>query len=167
MIHGILHGEGDLGIQPVDARTRRENQMVDLAVTATLEDIQKSHDIAVDVRMGIFQTVADAGLGREMADQIERLFLKKRDRPRLILEIQLLEASALRRRHNAPVGDPLQIETAVLQAAELQIDVVIVVEVIDAEHLATLPLQTFENMIADESGAPGQKNFRHEIKNAS
>ena len=135
--------------------------MLDPMVTTSLEDVQERRDVAVDVRIRIFQTVADAGLGGEVADQIEGLVLKKRHGPGPVFEVHLQETAARRRIHHAAVGDRFQIEPAVVQTTQFQIDVVIVVEVVDAEDVHALLLQAFEHMIADESGTSRQKYFRH------
>jgi hypothetical protein len=92
---------------------------------AGLEDVGEADQVALQVGGGIFRAVADVGLCTEVND---------------VVRLKVLENPAELRR----VGKVRAHETEALQLLQpgqpraLQLDRVVVVEVVEAEHLATL-----------------------------
>src|SRR5579885_1425810 len=64
----VLHGERHPRIAAVNRARRCEHKMFDVGMSAAFEDVQKPCKVAVGVRMGIRERVADTGLGSEMHD---------------------------------------------------------------------------------------------------
>lgn len=59
----------------VDRRTGGKQQVSNLMVPASFEDIEESDDIRIDIRPRMVDAVADAGLSRQVDDDIR---LKRR-----------------------------------------------------------------------------------------
>jgi hypothetical protein len=92
--------------------------------TARLEDVGEADEVALQVSGRVFRAVANVGLGPEVND---------------VVGLEILENPAELRR----VGKVRAHETKAIQllqpgqAGALQLDRVVVVEVVEAEHLAT------------------------------
>src|SRR6266480_5056104 len=98
--------------------------MLNAGVPAAFENVQKTDDVAIDVRVGILERIAHAGLSRQMNDAIGWFALE---------DIF----------HSSPVGnvDLDEAETIVLgqprQSRLLQGNVVVVVEVVQPQNIVT------------------------------
>src|SRR5438552_9883158 len=112
--------------------------MLNASVPAAFENVQKTDDIAIDVRVGILERIAHAGLSRQMNDAIRWFALE---------DIF----------HSFPVGnvDLNEVETVVLgeprQSCLLQGNVVVVVEVVQPENIVAAREQPLRDMHPDES----------------
>lgn len=111
--------------------------------------------------MRILKAVTHTGLSSEMADQIEMLILEQHGGPGTLLEVELQETPTRRRGDHSAVGDRLQVEAAVPKPAELEVDIVIVVEIVDPQNIEACLLKSLEQMVADKAGAAGQKDLSH------
>lgn len=163
----VVLAEGDVRRTAVDARTRGEDEMLHRVVTASFQDVEESVDVALDVDGRIFHTVAHAGLSGQMTDRVEFFLVEELDHRGGVLQIQLAEASAERRLDHAAVGDVFGLETAFLQAGELQIDVVIIVQIVDSEDVVSHGSQAAVKMKADESGGACNQYFFHDPRSVS
>ena len=55
MVDVLVHRERHLGVEAVDGRRRREDQVLDRVVAAPLEDVEETDDVAVHVGVGVDQ----------------------------------------------------------------------------------------------------------------
>ena len=93
-----------------------------LVVAAAFEHVDEADQIAVDIGVRIQDGVADAGLGGQVDHLVEFLGGEQRFHAGAISDIQFDEAE-------------LRVCSQPLQAGFLELDVVIVVQVVEADHL--------------------------------
>ena len=112
-----------------------------------LQHIGKPDQIAMRVRSGVLQAVADARLRAQMHHVV---------RPELVIDgVERRRIRKVRLHETEPLG-LFQLG----QARPLQLDRIIVVEIIDPQHLRAVGLQQpLASMIADEPGRSGDENL--------
>ena len=71
MIHRIAHREGRLLVGAIDGRGAGIDEMRDLERPRQLQHHRMAHHVGGDIGEGIFQTVANARLGREVDDRAD------------------------------------------------------------------------------------------------
>ena len=131
--------------------------MADALLAAALEQVDESEHVAAGVGNRVLERVADAGLRRQMDDPVEAFGGEEPLEYRDILDVHLCEAhrggtrrpelrGVVRRGVDAQFGQP----------GQLQADVVVVVERVDARDLVTFVEQPAAEVVADESG--GSRN---------
>jgi hypothetical protein len=139
MIDVVALGEGHAGVAAVNAGTRGVDQMLNRVLAAAFEDVHEADQIAIDVGVGVEQRVAHAGLGSQVNHALETFAGKQRG-------------------HRPPVGDvPLDEAKIALsrqagQAGVLEANVVVVVEVVDADDRVTATQEAQRGVHADETG---------------
>ena len=120
--------------------------MLHSVMTAALEDVEKTDQIRLDIGMRILESIADPGLRSQIDDPL----------------------GPVRGKHSLDflaVGEvgfyKMKIVLALQprQTRELQIDVVIVVEVVNADDLVTAGDQRSCGLRADEARDAGNKNL--------
>jgi len=110
-------------------------------VPATFKNIGKSDQIAVDIGHRVLQRIPNAGLRGQVYDTVKFFCGKQRC-------------------HLLPIGDihldesEVRIFAEVAEATLLQIDVVIIVEIVDANDLIASLQQAQPNAHADKAGGP-------------
>ncbi|MNM63128.1 hypothetical protein D3C81_744860 [compost metagenome] len=121
--------------------------MLDRVMTAAFEDVQKTAQIAVEVGPGIVQRVTHPGLGREV-DHYFGLFTGK----------QVFNGRGIGQvnRCELEMADLLLHPT---HAIVLELRVVVVVEIIQADHLMPVAQQPQHTMGTNESGGSGHENL--------
>jgi hypothetical protein len=119
-------------------------------VAATLEHVHEADDVAVHVGVRILQRVAHPGLRREVDDTLELLFCEQRSHALAVGDIELDEAETCVRLQSR-------------QAVELELDVVVVVEVVQADHFVTAREQAQRRGHADEAGSAGQEDLHGRV----
>src|SRR4051794_5063763 len=139
MVDVLMHGERHLRVRAVDGARRREHQMLDAVVAAAFEHSQRALNIAVDVRERRLDAVANAGLRAEMNDASELLRCEQLCHRFAIGEIELDELEVL-----ASAED--------LEPSVLQRDVVVLIEVVETDHLVAALEQCPRRMKTNESG---------------
>ncbi len=120
--------------------------MPDLAVPAALKQIDEADEVGLGIGLRIDERVAHAGLGGEVDDALEVFLAEEFGHARGIGDVELDEAKA------RMVGQ-------LLQARLLQADVVIVVEVVDADDLVAARQQALGNVHSYKSGGAGDEHF--------
>jgi hypothetical protein len=146
VVHAVVLGERHLGVAAVHAGAARIHQVLDLAVATAFQDVHEADQVALHIGLGIDQRVAHAGLGGQVDDLVELLFGK-----------ELLHAFVVRHVHFH--------ETEVLvgrqagQAVVLELDFVIVIEVVETNHLIASCQQELAGVHADKTGCAGNENF--------
>jgi len=121
--------------------------MLNAGVPASFEDVEKADDVAVDVHVGILEGVANARLSRKMNDTLRPFALEKiRDTPP-VGDIELDELKSAVR------GKPCE-------ARLLQGNVVVVVEVIEAENAVAPREEPLGDVHSDESRCARDQDFQ-------
>ena len=107
-------------------------------VPAGLEDVQEADEVALEVGIRVGDGVADAGLCGEVDDCVEALGREEGVEGLLVGDVHLDEALALT---GAELG----------YASVLEPDVIVVVEVVDADYLVAAVGEHIHQFRADES----------------
>src|SRR2546428_7775452 len=145
MIGVVMLGERLSGVEAVDRTAGCEHEVFDVRVPATLEDVLKAEDVALDVRERILDRIAHAGLRGEMDDASRALLTKQTGHLRAVGHIEQDELES--------------IEVAKLpQSRFLQPGVVIRIQVIDADDVVATLEQATGDVISDEAGRAGDEN---------
>ena len=120
---------------------------------AALEDMQRAHQVAVDVHMRIGHRMTNTRLRSQVHDPVDALILEQRFHARTISQVELGKAEAI-----------LSLQTR--QARLLQVDVVVVVQVVETEHLITPGQQARCDKVTDETRRSGDENPHHMHRSA-
>ena len=120
--------------------------MLHAAVAAAFEHVHEADDVAVDVGVRVLQRIAHAGLRGEVDHAVEATGLEELRHARTVGHVELDEAEALVRRQPRQPG-------------LLEADVVVVVEVVEADDLIAARQQAQRGGHADEAGGAGEQNF--------
>ena len=121
--------------------------MLNRVLAAAFEDVHEADQIAVDVGVGVEQRVAHTGLGRQVNHALETFSGEQRGHRRPVGDVHLDEAK---------IALPRQAG----QAGVLEANVVIVVEVVDADHRVTTAQEGQRRVHADETGGAGEEDFQ-------
>ncbi len=106
---------------------------------------QEADDVGVDVGLGIFDAVADAGLGPEVDDAAGRVLREQGGHAVAIRQIERV----------VDIAGPGQ------QAVEARLfegGVIVVIEIVDADHRLAARQQTLCGVEADETGRTGDED---------
>ena len=145
MVDIVADAEGQLAVGAVDGARRGVDEVLDAVMAAAFEHIQESHDIGIEIRMGVVEGVTDASLRRHMHHPLGPLLGEGRLDDRSIGEVGLDE-----------------LETAMLleprQPRLFQRHVVIGIEIVEANHLVAAIEQPRRRVIAYEAGGAGDQN---------
>src|SRR6266480_8087728 len=128
--------------------------MLDGGVPAAFENVQKTDDIAIDVGVGILERMAHTRLSRQMYDPIWRFALEHFFDSCPVGNVGLDEAETL-----VP-GQPRQ-------SRLLQGNVVVVVEVVQAQNIVAAREQPLRDMHPDESRRSCDPDFQMTISSAT
>ena len=75
------------GVQAINRTRRRIDQMFDIAMATSLQDIEKTHHIGFDINQRIFQTVTHACLACEIDDVSKMLCAEEVCYSRFVLKV--------------------------------------------------------------------------------
>ena len=114
--------------------------MLHAEVPAGLEDVQEADEVALQIGIRVRDAIADARLGGEVHDLIELFLGEERIDGSLVGDVQAAHIQSER-----------------LAAPFLQTDVIVVVEVVDADHFVSPLPESVHELGADESGRAGHK----------
>ena len=142
MIDVLMHRERHLRIGPVDRARRGIDQVLDARVPATFQNVRKTQQIAVDVNARVLQGITHSGLGRQIDDQVESLAFEQSGQRLAVGQVEL---------HEAKPGFGLQL----LEAIQLQLHRVIVVDVVQAHDRVAAGQQTPGGVKPNEPGGAG------------
>jgi hypothetical protein len=145
VVDAVLDGERQLAVVAVDRTRRGIHQVLDAVVAAGLQDVHEADDVALDVGVWILQRVAHAGLRGEVDHPL---------RPE-VGEGRVERGAVLQRR--AQEREPGQ-WCQPRQPRFLQPRVVVVVEVVVAEHLVAARQQALAEFRTDEAGGAGDED---------
>jgi hypothetical protein len=121
--------------------------MLNAGVPASFEDVEKADDVAVDVHVGILERVADARLSRKVNDALRPFARKEIRYPASVGDIELDEPESGVRREPR-------------EARLLQGNVVVVVEVIEAENVVAARKEPLRDVHPDESRCARDEDFQ-------
>ena len=131
----------------VNTATRSIHEVLGPSAAAGFEDAGEAHEIAVRVGPGVFEAVTHAGLGAEVDDVVG---LKVGDEGGEVLRVGEVGP------HKPEVGQRREL----VEAGAFEGDVVVIGEVVHAEHFAALRLgEAAGDMVADEAGGAGHEDF--------
>ena len=151
VVDAVVFGERQVRVATVHARTRRVDEVLDVVVATAFEDVREADDVALDVRVRVGQRVAHAGLRREVHDLVELLARKQRVHAGAVGDVELHEAKGRVR------GQPRE-------PVALYLRVVIVVEIVQADHHVAAGQQNLRDMHADEAGCAGDQDFHVRLR---
>jgi len=148
VVHVMVDGEGHEGVGPVDGAGGGEDEVLDALVAAALEDIHEARDVTVNVGVGVFEGVTDAGLGGHVQDDVEEVVLEERVHTVAVFDVQFREREFLVLPQDAEPGP-------------LEPDVVVVVQVVDADNGLAVLQEPFGEVKPDEARRPRHKDLSH------
>jgi len=147
MIDVVVLGKRHPGVAAIDARAARVHEVPDLVVPAAFQDVDEAGKVAAHVRLGVLQRIAHACLRGEV-DHARTGSRENSERmPSSSATFELFEPEA------GVLAQPF--ETGLLEA-----DVVVVVQVVDADDFVSGGKQPLRDVHTDESGRAGNQAFQ-------
>ena len=113
--------------------------MFGLHGAGTLQNGQEADDVGVDIGRGVFDAVPDARLGSEVDDASGRVFREQGGHAVAIRQVER-------------VVDVARLSQQAVEARLFQRRVIIVVEIVDADHRLAARQQALCGVEADEAG---------------
>ena len=146
MIDAVVLGERHCLVATVDARAAGVDQVLHVVMAATLEDVREANDVRLDVRVRVDQRIAHASLRCEVHHAVEPLLGKQPFYAAAVGDVELHEAETRQRREpHEPVA--------------LELRVVVVVEIVEANDLVASGQKRPRYMAADEARRTSDENF--------
>lgn len=146
MIHVIRRREGRFLLIAVHGRAGRVEKVLHRVMAACFENIEKSHDVRLDVRTGIVDAVAHARLRGKVHHDVRPEILKKLRHRRFIGQVAAGES---KRRFFLKDGE----------ARFLKGHVVVVVQIVNAADGSPQREESLRQMESDESRRAGDEHF--------
>lgn len=151
MVDIVCCREGRLLLVAVNRRARCKEKMLYLVMAAGFKNIEEADDVGIDIRTRMVNAVPHTSLCRQVDDNVRLILLKEcRDR-RLIRQVTFDERE-------------LRILTQNLQAALLQPDIVIVIDIVKADNRRPESQQTLRKMESDKARRASDQDFFLRIK---
>ncbi|KAG1462788.1 hypothetical protein G6F57_013883 [Rhizopus arrhizus] len=143
LVHALVFGERRRGRVAIDRAARRIHQVLHATVAAQFEHVDEADQVAVDVGVRVFQRIAHAGL-RGQVDHRGRLHLVEQ-RGQAVAVGQVERAQVQRRAQRG-------------HAVALDLRIVVVVEVVQADHRLARLQQRAGGVGTDEAGSAGEQD---------
>ncbi len=164
VVHVVAGPEGHGFVQAVDGGAGGKDQVFDVSMTVAFEDVEGSRDVRVNIGMGVEQAVPDVGLGSEVDDAVEFFLLEESGYGFAVGDVEPDEGvvfvfGALYGFRPFHFGG---IDAAFFEPAVFQVDVVIVVDVVNADYFVPSFEKPKGRVDTDEAGCSGDENF-HEL----
>ncbi|MCY1445435.1 hypothetical protein D9M71_619480 [compost metagenome] len=141
--HGLLDrvvdAERQLGVGAVYRTAGGIDQVAGRLLAAGLEDVEETDQVGLAICAGIVQRITHPGLGRQVDHFTEGLPAEQLLQLGRVGDVEGMEVEA---------GKAEQL----LQARQLQLDAVVGIEVVDADHLDACFAQAPRKVVADEAG---------------
>jgi hypothetical protein len=154
VVGAVALGIGPARVAAVDARGAGIDEVLHAAVPAALQHVGEAGQVAVDVGHRIRQGVAHAGLRAEVHHALETVAREQVGHGRAVGQVDALEAE-------------LRAALEPRQPLALEPDVVVVVEVVDADHAVAARQQALRDAGADEAGDAGDEEVHGKIDAAA
>jgi len=154
--------EWDFQVVAINTGTARKYQVLDMVVAAGFEDIEKADDIALDICLRVLDAIPNASLCRQMAYPVKFLAKKKPLQIGCIFYSQLYEGiiGMLVANDGFVIGYFLAFNASVLQAVQLELYVVIIVEVVQTHYIMSVLHQAFCQVEADKTCGACDEDFQ-------
>ncbi|PON55616.1 LOW QUALITY PROTEIN: hypothetical protein PanWU01x14_186840 [Parasponia andersonii] len=145
LVRAVELGEGVLGVEPVDrARRGPDDGGLRVGGLGHLQEADEAGDVGSHVRLGVLHCIPDARLGRQVEHVREGDDVEELGEERRVVQV--------------PVDDEDLVPGQEGLAGPLQRGVVVVIEVVEAEH-AVAPLFQGEGAVRpDEAGGAGHQD---------
>jgi len=137
-----MYRKRHVGIGAVNRTGRRKNQVFNIGVPASFENVQESHNIGIYIRVGVFQRIPNPCLGRQVHNRIKAPFGKERFHGRSIGQVDVY----VRERG---------VRGQLVEACLLQVRVIVVVEIVETDDSETLVQEFPGEVKADEASGAG------------
>ncbi len=147
MINPVVHREGHLGVRSIDRTGRSIDEVGNIGMPATFQNMKKSDEVAFNIDVRVCETVADPRLRRKMEHPLKPLALKESVDGAPIGEIGFDKSEG-------------RFSFELREAAFFQLDIIIIVQIIETDHLMTLPQKPLREVKPDKSGRPGNEDFQ-------
>ena len=143
----VVGGEGNLGVAAVDAAGAGVDQVLDGMAAAGFEDVVEADEVALDVGVGVGDGVADAGLRGEVDDDVGVVLVEDLVDEGPVSEVALDEG---------PGAEGFDF----FQAGELDVDVVVVVDGVEADDSDCREVleEALDKVETDEAGCAGHED---------
>ena len=152
VVDRVLHRERQLAVGAVDRARRGIDEVLDATVAAGLEHVDEADQVRLDVRVRIGQRIAHARLRRQVDHALRAKLGERTFERRPVLE---------RTAHEAEV----RVRRELGEARFLQRRVVVVVEVVVAEHVVAAREQALAQGRSDEAGGAGDEDAHDQDRN--
>src|SRR5437016_4820803 len=138
MIHVVTYAEWHSGVRTIYTGTAGIHQVLHATITAAFQYIQKTHDIAVDIGMGVRQRIAYATLRGEVDNAPEAPVAEQTLHAESVSHVQLDEAEIRKR-------------GKLLKAIFFQVHVIVIIKIVYADHLNALLQQAASDVHTDKA----------------
>jgi len=153
VIRAVLDAVGQFVVESVNGTGGGEDEVLYFVLAAGFQNVAETDQIGLDVALGMCDAVAHSGLGRQMRHTAEVVRLAKG-----------VQNFGVRQIH------PSEREGCVLfqqrQAIPLELHVVILIQIIQADNAVALPQKVLRQVKADESRSAGNQDM-HSVPRAS
>ena len=150
LVGAIDFAERDRGIGAIDGTRRGDQQMPRFDLAGHFQDIERAHEIGIDIGARIFKAVANAGLCREMDDDLGLVGLGDLAQARHVFEQELMAAKRIAAGENRG-------------ALALEVHVVIAGHPVDAGHQMAVGAKPSRKMKADEARRAGDQDAHDSV----
>ena len=146
MVDVLIGGERQRRIGAIDRGGRGVDEVLAAVAPAAFEHIGEADKVRIDIGRRVLEGVAHARLRGQMNDAGESFGGEQSRHPLPVGKIEPDEAKVRKGRQTR-------------QTVGLERGVVIIVEIVEADDLASLPQQPFGDVIADEARGAGHEVF--------
>ena len=148
MVHGLLLMERQISVAAINRTTRGVDEVFGAMVAAAFQEMAKAHQIALDVSRRVLQGVTNTGLSRQVHHH-SRVFCREESHEGIaVFQGQVLELPGAFGGHGFDLTQPRLLEAGV----------VVVVQVVEADHPITALQETLRQGCTNETGSTGDQN---------
>ena len=146
MIHAIVLGKWQLLVATINAGAGSIDQVLNTIVPATFQNVHEPRDIGLNVGVRILKRVANTCLRSQVHNALGPLLSKNLLYGAYVCDIRFKETEA-----------PSSLKA--IQARLFERDIVIIIEIVDAQNFVPAINKPMRDMRADEASGPCDKNF--------
>ena len=157
----ILFRKRNLPVQPVHTARTGKHQMFHPVPATTLQHIEKSVDITLNISPGIRNRIPHASLCCQMTNPIEPLIHEQHLHSLTVLQIHTDKTVSrpLPAMHQFIPPHLFLHNSALCKPAVFQLHLIIIVDIIQPHHLVSPFQQTLHNIRPDKPGCAGDQYF--------
>mmetsp|Transcript_70481 Transcript_70481/g.187348 ORF Transcript_70481/g.187348 Transcript_70481/m.187348 type:complete len:416 (+) Transcript_70481:75-1322(+) len=135
----------------VDAAAGGSHDVLDAEVPAVLEDVDGADNVRRDVAVKVLDGIAHSRLGCQVAHDVRLLFLENPCKDVLVADVKHVH-------EKLPASGLLCRLAEDVEAAKLDLVVVVAVEVVDGDHVITAQKQLLRRVASHESSSAGDED---------